>query len=229
MAEDYAQLMRPLYDRLRSLEANSRGCFDMQCADQEQSPAASAGDTTATDPESLLACLHRQAMDALKAQLLAHIYAQDHVFFENLIIDVLLAMGYGGRRRDLAKRLGRSHDGGIDGAIAQDELGLDIILVQAKRLKPGASVSGSQVRDFVGSLEANQAHKGVFVTTGQFTTQAKAATKVISRRVVLINGNDLTGLMLRHNIGVRTIESYVFKKIDLCYFAPSASPAWAVK
>jgi restriction system protein len=130
-------------------------------------------------------------------------------------------MGYGGKRRDLARRLGRSHDGGVDGAILQDELGLDIILIQAKRLKPGASVTGSQVRDFVGSLEANQAQKGVFVTTGQFTYQAKSATRSISRRVVLVGGDELTSLLIKHNIGVQTCESYVFKQIDFRYFVPA--------
>jgi restriction system protein len=229
MAEDYEQLMRPLYERLRPEAAAGRERSNAQIPNGVKEPAACPCDRTAADAESLLARLHNQATEALKSQLLAHIYAQDHVFFENLIIDVLLAMGYGRRRRELARRLGRSHDGGIDGAISQDELGLDIILVQAKRLKPGASVSGSQVRDFVGSLEANQAHKGVFVTTGQFTPQARAATKVISRRVVLITGDDLTGLMIKHNIGLQTTECYAFKKIDRSYFAPTAPLAWAAK
>lgn len=207
MPENYEQLMRPLYGRLGTSE-------EVTGANRRQ-PAG------ATDHENSLARLHRQAMDALKAQLLAYICAQDHVFFENLIIDALLAMGYGGKRRDLARRLGRSHDGGVDGAILQDELGLDIILIQAKRLKPGASVTGSQVRDFVGSLEANQAQKGVFVTTGQFTYQAKSATRSISRRVVLVGGDELTSLLIKHNIGVQTCESYVFKQIDFRYFVPA--------
>ena len=214
MADCYDQLMRPLYDRLASREAGSGRAEAIP-----EAPGHEAHIAVSPEPESQLAALHRQATILLREQLLGHIYAQDHLFFENLIIDVLLAMGYGSRRRDLVRRMGRSHDGGIDGIISQDELGLDVILLQAKRLKPGSCVSGSQVRDFVGSLEANHAQKGVFVTTGQFTTQARSAVKQITRRVVLINGNDLTGLMIRHNIGVRAKESYVFKSIVRDYFS----------
>ena len=150
------------------------------------------------------------------------------MFFEKLIIDVLLAMGYGARRRDLVKHLGRSHDGGIDGLIAQDELGLDFIMLQAKRLRPGSTISASQVRDFVGSLEARNADKGIFFTNGQFSPDAIACVENISRRVVLVYGNELTALMIRHNIGVTASQSFVFKKLARGYFAPlieqSANP-----
>jgi restriction system protein len=172
--------------------------------------------------ENQIAALHHQAMRDLQDELLAHIYAQTPVFFENLIIDLLLAMGYGTRRRDLSRRLGQSHDGGIDGLISQDELGLEVILVQAKRLKPNTNVNVSQVRDFVGSLETQRASKGVFVTTGNFTIPASMIVQDISRRIVLINGRELVALMIRHNLGVRTSESYVFKTLDLHYFSSPA-------
>jgi restriction system protein len=171
------------------------------------------------DAEAQVVALHRQCTEELREEVLAHIYAQNPLFFEKLIIDVMLSMGYAGRRRDLVKHLGRTNDGGIDGIISQDELGLDLILLQAKRLKPGTTVSASQVRDFVGSLEARHASKGIFFTTGHFSLAARACVETISRRVVLINGLELSGLIIRHNIGVTSSQSYVFKRLERQYFA----------
>lgn len=169
--------------------------------------------------ENEVAILHRSAMQSLEADILAHIYAQTPKFFENLIVDLLLVMGYGSRRRDLSPRLGRSHDGGVDGLISQDELGLEVILIQAKRLKPNSNVSVSQVRDFAGSLDSRRASKGVFVTTGSFTIPARMVVQDISRRIVLINGKELVSLMVRHNLGAKTTKTYVFKSLDLNYFS----------
>jgi restriction system protein len=170
------------------------------------------------DYENQIAKIHKTAMASLEADILAHIYAQSPAFFENLIIDLLLAMGYGSRRRDLSRRIGKSHDGGVDGLISQDELGLELILVQAKRLKPNTAVSVAQIRDFVGSLDARHATKGVFVTTGTFTVPARMIVQDISRRIVLINGRELAALMVRHNLGVKITESYVFKTLNIDYF-----------
>jgi restriction system protein len=177
--------------------------------------------TRSAAPQSVIAAAHRQMMAELSAELLGYIYAQSHKFFEQLIIDVLLAMGYGGRRRDLARRIGRSGDGGIDGIIEMDELGLDAIYVQAKRLKPSSMVSVSAVRDFVGGLEARHATKGIFVTTGNFTPATNGLVKDIAKKVVLISGQRLTELMVRHNIGIRLTETLQFKKVDVSYFAGS--------
>lgn len=225
MPNTYEQLMRPMFDQFVNNEGEADPPSPAEPAQMAQSPRQAIAERPR--PETEMAQIHRWATDKLKAQLLARIYSHDHVFFESLIIDLMLAMGYGARRRELARRLGRSHDGGIDGAIAQDELGLDVILLQAKRLKPGGSVSGSQVRDFVGSLEAHQAHKGIFVTTGKFTLQAKAATRSISRRVALVNGDDLTGLMIRHNIGVRSVQAFEVKTIEAGYFSRAGGAAKA--
>ncbi len=168
--------------------------------------------------EVILLRAYEEAMVELRHDLMGHVYAQSHEFFETLVIDVLLAMGYAGRRRDLAHRIGKSHDGGVDGLIEQDELGLDVIYLQAKRLKPGTTVAVSDVRDFVGSLEAKRAVKGVFVTTANFTPSAQQFIDVVSKRVVLINGSKLAELMIRHNIGVVAKQSYQFKSIDRNYF-----------
>lgn len=164
-----------------------------------------------------------QSQLLLAHELTGMIHAQGPEFFEQLVIDVLLAMGYGGRRRDLTARLGRSGDGGIDGVIAQDELGLDLIYLQAKRLRPSIPVAVSDVRDFAGSLDAHHAGKGVFVTTSSFTDQARLFCERVSRRVVLIDGARFTELMIRHNIGVRVKNSYQMKRIDLDYFSPAAA------
>lgn len=166
---------------------------------------------------------HRIMQDILCDQLLGYIHVQSSEFFENLIIDVVVALGYAGRRRDMARKLGRSGDGGIDGVIELDELGLDAIYLQAKRLKPRTMVPVSQVRDFVGALEAHRASKGVFVTSGNFTPSAQAIVRAISKKIVLINGQRLTQLMVQFNIGIRVTDSLQFKEVDLAYFADSTT------
>lgn len=160
----------------------------------------------------------RRAHVNLIHELIQRIHSQTPVFFEELVLDVLLAAGYGARRRDLTRRLGRTGDGGIDGLISQDELGLDLIYVQAKRLKPGSVVPVSEVRDFVGSLDAHRAGKGTFVTTSHFSQAAIEFCAQVSRRVVLIDGKRLAELMIRYNIGVSVVESFQVKRIDPDYF-----------
>jgi len=156
--------------------------------------------------------------EELKNEILEKVYSKDPAFFENLIIDLLLAMGYGNRRRDLANHLGRTGDGGIDGAINQDQLGLDVVYIQAKRYKRGSSVPVSSVRDFAGAIEAHKANKGVFVTTSTFTKSAKAFIHKISKRIVLIDGDRLSELLIRNNIGVKVKETFEVKRIDEDYF-----------
>ena len=167
------------------------------------------------------------AQAELTSNILGMIHAQTPGFFEELVIDLLLAMGYGGRRRDLAARLGRTGDGGVDGVVAQDELGLDLIYVQAKRLKPGTVVPVEAVRDFAGSLDAHHASKGVFVATVNFSSHARQFCAQVSRRVVLVDGPKLADLMIRHNVGVRVRHSYQVKRVDMDYFtAAPAARAW---
>ena len=167
----------------------------------------------------LVDAAYQQMLLSLCTQLTGYIYAQDHGFFERLVVDVIFSMGYGGRRRDLARNIGRSGDGGIDGIIALDELGLDVIYLQAKRLKPGSTVPVSAVRDFVGSLDARHATKGIFVTTGQFTQAAQDVANAVSKKIILISGKKLCELMVRYNIGIKATETLQFKEIDLGYFS----------
>ncbi len=173
-----------------------------------------------------LANLSRVAETILQRELIARIHAQPPAFFERLVIYLLLAMGYGADRAAMAHCLGRSGDGGIDGIITLDELSLEQICVQAKRLKPGVTVPISDVRDFAGSLEARRATKGVFVATTHFSAGAEAFCAKLSRRVVLIDGERLAGLMIRHNIGVRVQHSFELKALDKAYFSvPGSLPA----
>ena len=169
-----------------------------------------------------MAKAHARSQGNLASELLGRIHAQDPEFFEELVIDVMLAMGYGGRRRDLAKRLGRSGDGGIDGLISMDELGLDLVYLQAKRLRPGTLVPVSEVRGFAGSLDAHHAVKGIFVATGHFSPAALSFCQQVSRRVVLVDGTKFTEMMIRYNVGVRVKQSYQIKRIDPEYFRKQA-------
>ena len=192
--------------------------------DDEDTLAGSTRPREAAVPESEaeFVARHQRAQSALVMELIGRIHAQSPAFFEYLVIDVLVAMGYGDRRRDLAQRLGRTGDGGIDGLISRDELGLDVIYVQAKRLRPGTVVPVSEVRDFVGSLDARQAGKGIFFSTSHFSPGGIEFCNRVSRRVVLVDGERLAQLMVRHNVGVKVKESLQIKRIDLDYFASAS-------
>jgi restriction system protein len=174
------------------------------------------------DNSEILEAVVQSAHEALHNELISRIHAQPPEFFERLVIDVLLSMGYGTERSATAQRLGRSGDGGIDGVITLDELGFDLIYIQAKRLKPGIAVPISEIRDFAGSLESRQASKGVFVTTTHFSPGAAEFCSRLSRRVVLIDGCRLAEIMVRYNIGVEVRQCIVLKGVDAAYFAPLA-------
>jgi restriction system protein len=155
---------------------------------------------------------------ALRADLLQRILQNSPTFFEELIIDLLVKMGYGGSRPDAATQLGRSGDGGVDGVINEDRLGLDRVYVQAKRYSDGTVVGRPAVQGFVGSLVGMGATKGVFVTTSKFSADAVEFARHLTQRVILIDGRRLTELMIEHGVGVRLNRSIDFKKIDEDYF-----------
>jgi restriction system protein len=140
------------------------------------------------------------------------------VFFEQLIVELLVAMGYGGSSEGAVRALGRSGDGGVDGVIDQDPLGLDQVYVQAKRYAEGNAIGPGPVREFFGALNLRKAHKGVFVTTSSFTPSAVQTAKDLGVRVVLIEGDELARLMIRYNIGCRDEETLHIKKIDEDFF-----------
>jgi restriction system protein len=139
--------------------------------------------------------------------------------FERIIVDLLIAMGYGGGDPDLGVHLGRSGDGGIDGIINEDALGLDAVYVQAKRYDPKTNVGRPDIQRFVGSLTGESATKGVFVTTSAFSREAREYVNRVQQRVVLIDGERLARLMIQHGVGVRARLTYVLRTLDEDYFA----------
>lgn len=152
----------------------------------------------------------------LSSDLLEIIKFSSPSFFERLVVELLLAMGYGGSRAEAGRAIGQSGDGGIDGIIDEDKLGLDSIYIQAKRWE--GTVGRPEIQKFVGALQGNRAHKGVFITTSEFTKDAQEYVKNISNKVVLINGFTLAKLMIENDVGVSTVSTYKVKKIDSDYF-----------
>ena len=191
------------------------------CADRREPQEAgpSPGQPAPRDcPELSIASTYERLNADLAHAIIERVHAFSPAFFERLIVDLLLRMGYGGGRQEMGKALGKVGDGGVDGVIREDELGLDVVYVQAKRLRPDNAVPVREVRDFIGGLEAHRATKGVFVTTSYFPTSAYDLVTRVSKRVVLIDGNELANLMIRHRVGVRVKGVYEVKKIDEEYF-----------
>lgn len=168
-------------------------------------------------PEELLESNFTSIQVDLAHDLLDKIKNCTPEFFEKLVVDLVVAMGYGGSRLDAGKAVGKSGDGGIDGIIKEDRLGLDTIYIQAKRWE--ASVPLKEVRDFTGALLAKGAHKGIFVTTSQFSKDAyEHANSVKQPKIVLIDGSALVSLMIELGIGVSAQKTYKISKIDSDYF-----------
>ncbi|BAY34585.1 mrr restriction system protein [Nostoc carneum NIES-2107] len=155
----------------------------------------------------------------LASDLLQIIKNSSPAFFEKLVVDLLVKMGYGGTRKDAGKTVGRNGDGGIDGIINEDRLGLDVIYIQAKRWEN--SVGRPEIQKFAGALQGFRARKGVFITTSTFTNEAKDYVSRIDSKIVLIDGEMLTQLMIENNVGVTPFAVYEVKKVDSDYFTDS--------
>lgn len=154
----------------------------------------------------------------LAHELLEKIKSNTWQFFEDLIIDLMVKMGYGGSRNTARSQIKRTNDEGIDGIINEDKLGLDIIYLQAKRWTKDNNIGRPEIQKFVGALHGKRAKKGVFITTGHFANNAYSYVKTIDPKVILIDGETLSNLMIEYSLGTSTIESYHIKKIDLDYF-----------
>jgi restriction system protein len=175
-------------------------------------------DASATEtPEEAIERAHHQHVTALADDLLLRVKALSPGTFEKLVVELLLAMGYGGTMQDAGQVVGQSGDGGIDGVIKEDKLGLDMIYVQAK--KWDATVGRPVVQGFAGSLQGFRARKGVFITTAAFSADARQYVERIDTRVVLIDGTMLARLMIEHNVGVTATATYQIKRVDSDYFA----------
>ena len=180
--------------------------------------AATQGSTEpgAQDPEEALEASWQELREQLAQELVGRVRGVSAAFFERLVVDVLVKMGYGGTYADAAQVVGGSGDGGIDGVIKQDPLGLDAVYVQAKRWE--APVGRPAVQAFAGSLEGRRATKGVMITTSSFTPEAKGFVDRISKRIILIDGETLARYMIEFGVGVTTTRSFDVKRVDLDYF-----------
>lgn len=185
---------------------------------REKSPTeeARSGDAIAQTPEELLEGAYQRLREGLAAEILQTTKSCSPAFFERLVVDLLVKMGYGGSRREAGQALGRSGDGGIDGIIKEDKLGLDIIYIQAKRWE--GSVGRPEVQKFAGALQGQRARKGIFLTTSAFTKEAADYAAVIDTKIILIDGVQLAELMIDHGVGVATQATYEVKRIDSDYF-----------
>ena len=169
-------------------------------------------------PEENLDKAYQRIRKSLASELLQNVVDLSPTFFERLVVELLVKMGYGGSIKDAGKAIGKSGDEGIDGTIKEDKLGLDIIYIQAKRWKPGNVVGRPELHKFVGALAGQGAKKGIFITTSNFTKEALDYTPKNETKIVLIDGEQLAQLMFDYNLGCTTQQIYELKKIDSDYF-----------
>jgi restriction system protein len=167
-------------------------------------------------PEELIGTAYEQLHGTLRKEILELVKKMDPYRFEHLVVDLLVAMGYGGSKEEAASVTKASGDEGIDGVIKEDRLGLDVIYVQAKRWKD--TVGRKEIQSFVGALAGKKAQKGVFITTSDFTNNATEYAEDVHQKVILIDGQRLADLMIEHNIGIAPSHSYVIKRVDSDYF-----------
>ena len=179
-------------------------------------PSPHNGNTPRLTPEETIENQFQLLTDQLSQEILDKIRACPPVFFEKLVVELLLAMGYGGSRKDAGNAIGGSGDGGVDGVIYEDRLGLEKIYIQAKRWE--GSVGRPELQKFAGALQGQRARKGVFITTSSFSNDATAFAANIETRIILINGERLAKLMIDFNVGVERKSLYEIKKIDNDYF-----------
>jgi restriction system protein len=172
--------------------------------------------TETQTPAETLDAAYSELRQALIEDLRERLVSADDGFFEDVVLDVLVGLGYGGSKRDAAERVGRSGDGGIDGVIREDTLGLDAIYVQAKKWARERTIGPREIREFIGALQDAEAAKGVFITTSSFSSEATELAR--RRRVVLIDGAELAGLMVDAGVGVTTVRQFEIKRVDEDYF-----------
>jgi restriction system protein len=172
--------------------------------------------TAEQTPQELLESSYQALHAQIAEDLLERITKVSPQFFEKLVVDLLVSMGYGGSRKDAGQAIGKSGDDGIDGIIKEDRLGLESVYVQAKRWK--GTVGRPDVQSFAGSLEGHRARKGVFITTSQFSADAKAYVNRIEKKIILIDGEQLANLSLEFGIGVEPVTTYKIQRIDSDYF-----------
>ena len=199
------------FEEYRDFRSRSRSTDRDEAGD-----SAESGDLTATPLEAIAEAV-RESNEALATEVLQRVFDQAPVFLKRLVLTLLTAMGYGGRA-GAAEHWGGSGDGGIDGVVRQDVLGLDRVYVQAKRYAADHPVGRPDIQAFVGALHGQQADRGVFITTSRFSAEARSYVERIPNRIVLIDGRRLAELMILHNVGVQDESTFVLKRVDEDFF-----------
>lgn len=184
--------------------------------DKNEKPIKDTIEISETNPEETLETAYQDLHENLSSEILQTIKDCTPEFFERLVIDVLVKMGYGGSRKEAGQAIGKAGDEGIDGIIKEDKLGLDIIYIQAKRWQ--GTVGRPEIQKFAGALQGQRARKGIFITTSNFTRDALEYVNNIESKIILIDGPRLAELMIDHNVGVTPVAAYEIKKIDSDYF-----------
>jgi restriction system protein len=189
----------------------------------EADPSDQAKDQTSLEvssetPEEIIQGAEDTISANLRTQLLSRIGELSPAFFERLVVDLIVAMAYGGTRGNVVQALGKSGDEGIDGVVNEDPLGLDVVYIQAKRYAAENTIGRDRIQQFAGALVGRGASKGVFVTTSSFSRGATEYIERLPQRIILIDGKDLTRLMIQYGVGVRTERTIDLKRIDLDYF-----------
>ena len=167
-------------------------------------------------PHEALETAYDRLRSELADEILSVIKESEPSLFEELVVDLLVTMGYGGSRRDAGQAIGRRGDEGIDGIIKEDRLGLDIIYIQAKRWE--GTIGRPEIQKFAGALDGQRAKKGIFITTSDFSREAAEYASRIDKKIILIDGPMLAGLMIDHDVGVTPVSRYEVKKLDADYF-----------
>jgi len=202
-----------LYPEFQAFKSSSRQKADLSInSEEKQSPLL---DLT---PDEIMDTAFQKSVAALSDEMLERVKACSPAYFERLVVQQLITMGYGGSREEAGRAMGRSGDGGIDGVINEDRLGLDAIYLQAKRWSNG-TVGRPEIQQFVGALAGRRASKGVFITTSHFSQEARDYAAASTYKVVLIDGERLANLMIEHGLGVSVVASYQLKRIDTDFFS----------
>lgn len=180
-------------------------------------PAASDSQSESKTPEEAIEDSYQTIREGLGSDLLQKLKTGSAAFFERLVVDLIVKMGYGGSRIDAGKAIGHSGDGGVDGIINEDRLGLDTIYIQAKKWED--TVGRPEIQKFAGALQGFRAKKGIFITTSNFSKEAKDYAGKIDSKIILIDGERLWSLMLDYGIGVTTVATYAIQRVDSDYFS----------
>ena len=192
--------------------------FRERVNNESATPTTAEISEAAATPDEVLRRAHSSITSALSAELLDRVRKASPAFFEKLLVELLIAMGYGGTSEEAGRAIGQTGDDGVDGVIDQDPLGVDQIYLQAKRYGEGNNIGAAAIRDFFGALSLKKAHKGIFVTTSMFSPPSVQTARDLGSRIVLIDGVQLTKLMIRYNIGCRDEEVLHLKRVDEDFF-----------